>query len=189
VLKGLIALSAPLLAFAAAMSAKLGAMCTVHRLTQRRSRFFVEFVNSLLVERSLVALWHTAVRHRAVELPCAEFSSGATSAAVHAVVVRQFARTYVRAWLRNEPTTSSASQQALRSRSRHSARGQKQRSTSAVVGGTSPSLLARAGRRSSSKQRQVSVQSIDSAKHSASASDDVSDISPNPKKRREKTNK
>lgn len=193
VLNGLIAPSAPLLAFAAAMAAKLGAMCTVQRLTQRRSRFFVDLVHSLLADRSLATLWHTAVRHQAVELPCAEFSLGATSAAVHAVVVRQFARTYVRAWLRNGPATSSASQQALRSRlrasSRHSARGQKQRSTSAVVGGTSSSVSARAGRRSKSKQRQVSAQSSDSAKRSASASDDVSDVLPAPKKRRAKTNK
>jgi hypothetical protein len=120
-LNGVIAPSAPLVAFAAALSARTSEWCTPVHLATRGARLLVDATNALLVDPTLLQLWRAAATASPILLPEKAFSLFATAAAVHTIIVRQFARSQITAWLRRDSSTSVTPQLALRTSLRRSA--------------------------------------------------------------------
>jgi hypothetical protein len=116
-LDGVLAPCAAAIVFASALAECVAARCSATQLAVANDRFHVQLVNAMLADIALHQLFNAAVAScmPAPALPSAEFSLAATTAAVHCIVVRQFVRSLVCAWLRRSEATSVQSTLALRS--------------------------------------------------------------------------
>lgn len=113
-LNGVLAPTAATVDFATALAATLADSCNNLSLARGGVDYFIDLTYTLLGDGALQDRWARALPSSLPATANSVFSLAAVSAAVHCVVVRQFARTFVTAWLRRNVATAPRAALSLR---------------------------------------------------------------------------
>jgi hypothetical protein len=162
-LNGVLAPTTVVVEFAAALAVHLADVCNSNSLARGGVDFFISLTNNLLADDALLQQWARAVPPALPALDGSGFSLAAVAAAVHCVVVRQFARTFVTAWLRRNAATAPGSSLALRTSLRAGP------SSSSAVSGSTASTATSAAPAAASSSSSASATAATSAASAVSA--------------------
>lgn len=162
-LNGVLAPNAAVVDFAAALAARLAERCNNTALAMRGVDFFIALTNDLLADSTLLERWNTAVPS---SVATRGFSVAAVSGAVHCIVVRQFARSYVTAWLRRDVATALSPSLALRTKLRAGASTSTAASSNTTSSATNAPSVASS---SSPTTTMVTAMDVDNAENTPPA--------------------